>query len=107
MGGRTAGQQGNDRAAGPGEAQRLQQRGDSQRVVEAGVGGGPAGQDGDRVAGPASRNASSKPARGYGLSRLAWATGSRASKVVTTSPAPAASSSRSSEATAIRWSRLA
>ena len=40
------GGQGGDRVAGPGLAQRPQQRGDAPRVVEAGVAGGVAGQQG-------------------------------------------------------------
>ena len=43
MAGGVAGQQGMDRVAGPGLAQRPQQPGDGLRVVEAGVAGGPVG----------------------------------------------------------------
>ena len=57
--------QGGDRVAGPGLAQRPQQLGDGPRVVEAGVGGGVAGQQGgDRVAGPGLAQRPQQPGDG-------------------------------------------
>ena len=78
MAGGIAGQQGGDRVAGPGLAQRPQQPGDGLRVVEAGVAGGPVGQGGDRVAGPGLAQLPSSQATAPGSSRLAWPAGSRA-----------------------------
>ena len=107
MGGGVAGQQGGDRVAGPGLAQRLQQLGDGLRVVEAGVGGGPGGQGGDRVAGPGLAQLPQQLGDGPRVVEAGVGGGAGQPGRVTASPAPASRSSRSSSATAPGSSRLA
>ena len=87
-------------------AQRVQQHGDGERVVEGAEGARAAGSRASKTAtcssAPALRSAPSSRATASGSPRAAWAAGSRASNAAACSSAPALRSASSSLATARR-----